>query len=343
MNGVEDTTRALRFGLAGLRHPHLTYLLDEIARRPGTVEIVAIAEDDPGLRLEYGQRLGGTTYADYQEMLSRETLDAVGVVSVNGVRGSVVADCLDAGVHVVADKPLCTTLADLDLVEAAWRRSGRLLSLLLDKRFYAPTLAVRDLIAAGELGDLVLAWASGPHRLRRATRPDWMFSHASYGGILNDLCIHDIDLLLWLTGAQSGAVQGLAGNRAYPDLPEFQDHGQVLLRTSSGLLATIEAHWFSPEAAPYHGDYRMVLTGTEGTAELRWAHNELLLATNRRPPHLVPLPQPGSVAGDFLDALLTGAEPAVRTEEILTATRVALLAQTTANSGEWQSWSAMPS
>src|SRR5215203_2854180 len=114
MNGVEDTTRALRIGLAGLRHPHLNYLLDEIARRPGTVEIVAIAEDDPGLREEYGQRLGGTTYADYQEMLSRETLDAVGVVSVNGVRGRVVADCLDAGVHVVADKPLCTTLADLE-------------------------------------------------------------------------------------------------------------------------------------------------------------------------------------------------------------------------------------
>jgi predicted dehydrogenase len=330
----------LRFGLAGLRHPHLSYLLDAVARRPEKVQIIALAEDDPALREEYGSRLGATTYDDYHEMLAREHLDAVGVISVNGVRGGVVADCLDSGVHVVADKPLCTTLADLERVEAAWRRSGRRLSLLLDKRFYAPTLAARDLIAAGELGDIVLAWASGPHRLRRATRPDWMFRHATYGGILNDLCIHDIDLLLWLSGAQSGSVQGLAGNRAHPDLPEFQDHGQVLLRTGSGLLATLEAHWFSPEAAPYHGDYRMVLTGTEGTAELRWAHDELHLATNQRPPEIVPLPPPGSVAGDFLDALLTGAEPAVRTEEILTATRVALLAQTSANSGEWQPWRA---
>jgi predicted dehydrogenase len=304
------------------------------------VRIVALAEDDPALREEYGRRLGVTTYLDHHEMLARENLDAVGVVSVNGVRGRVVVDCLDAGVHVVADKPLCTTLSDLDLVESAWRRNGKHLSLLLDKRFYAPTLALRDLLAAGELGDLALAWASGPHRLRRATRPAWMFRHATYGGILNDLCIHDIDLLLWLTGARSGTVQGLAGNLAHPDLPEFQDHGQVLLRTDTGLLATLEAHWLSPDAAPYHGDYRLILTGTEGTAELRWAFNQLHLATHRRAPELVPLPPAGSVPADFLDTLLTGQQGVIRTEEILTATRVALLAQTTANTGRWHPWQA---
>ncbi|MBA2755369.1 MAG: Gfo/Idh/MocA family oxidoreductase [Chloroflexia bacterium] len=330
----------IRFGLAGLRHPHLEYLLSEIDARPDDVQIVALAENDPALREQFGRRFAVPTYPDHREMLARERLDAAGVVSVNGARGQVVADCLVAGVDVVADKPLCTTLADLDLVEAAWRRSGRRLSLLLDKRFCGPTLAVRDRLATGDLGDLVLAWASGPHRLRRETRPSWMFRHESYGGILNDLCIHDVDLLLWFTGARSGTVQGLAGNRAHPDLPEFQDHGQVLLRTDAGLLATIEAHWFSPEAAPYHGDYRMVLTGTEGTAELRWAHGELHIATHRHPPEIVPLPAPGSVAADFFDAVLTGRQATMRTSEILTATRVALLAQTTANSGAWQAWDA---
>ena len=331
----------VRFGLAGVRHPHLEILLREIEGRPDDVRIVALAEDDSTLRDEYARRLGVAAYTDHREMLARERLDAVGVVAVNGARGRVIVDCLDAGVHVIADKPLCTTLADLAAVETAWRRSGRRLSLLLDKRFYAPTLAARDLLEAGELGDVVLAWASGPHRLRRETRPDWMFRQATYGGILNDLCVHDVDLLLWLTCAQQGSVQGLVGNHAHADLPEFQDYGQLLLRTDAGLLATVEAHWFSPEAAPYHGDYRMVLTGTEGTAELRWAHGELLVATHQRPPALVPLPPEGSVAGDFLDAIISGREPTVRTHEILTATSVALLAQTTANTGEWQSWTAV--
>ena len=130
---------------------------------------------DPAIRESFAGRLGVKAYADYREMLATEPLDAVGVISINGVRGRVVADCLDARLHVIADKPLCTTLADLDLVESAWRRSGKKLSMLLDKRFNAPTLAARDLLAKGELGELVLAWASGPHRLRRSTRPDWMF------------------------------------------------------------------------------------------------------------------------------------------------------------------------
>ncbi len=169
-----------------------------------------------------------------------------------------------------------------------------------------------------------------------------MFRRASYGGILNDLAIHDLDLLLWFTGARAGLVQGLTGNRANRDLPEFEDHGQVHLRTADGLLATIEAHWLSPEAAPYHGDYRMVLTGTEGTGELRWAHGELHLATHRRPPECVPLPAPGSVVQDFFNAILAGREGVVRGADVITATRVALLAQTAANSDTWQSWEATP-
>lgn len=328
----------LRFGLVGLRHPHLSILLDEIASRNGDVEIVALAEDDQEIRSQFHERLKVKAYADYREMIATESLDAVGVICVPGDRGQIVVDCLRAGLDVVSDKPLCTTLADLDLVIPAWQASGKRLSILFDKRFYAPTIELRNRLNAGELGELAMVWASGPHRLRRATRPGWMFKRSSYGGILNDLCIHDIDLLLWLTGAESGQVQGLAGNRAHPDLPEFEDHGQVLLRTDSGVLATLEAHWLSPEAAPYHGDYRMVLTGTEGTAEMRWAFNELQIATNRNPPESVPLPAPGSVAGDFFDSLISGKEPSITAPEIFTATRAALLAQSTVNSGEWQRW-----
>jgi len=209
---------------------------------------------------------------------------------------------------------------------------------MLEKRFYPPTLALRELIAVDELGELALAWCSGPHRLRRATRPDWMFKHASYGGILNDLAIHDVDLLLWFTGAKAGDVQGLTGNLDNRDMPEFEDYGQVMLRTDRGLIATVEVHWLSPEAAPYHGDYRMVLTGTKGTAELRWTHNELLVTTHRVPPRHITLPPARYPASDFFTALQAGTEQIIRAEEIFSATRVALLAQSHANTRTWQRW-----
>lgn len=329
----------LRLGVIGVRHPHVAYLFDAVARRPDLVSLVALAEDDPRLRAEYAARFGPAPrlYSDYRELLAAERLDVAGIAATNDARAVIVRDCLAAGLHVVADKPLCTTLEDLGAIEGAWRASGRQLSVMLEKRCWGPTLALRDLVASGELGDLALAWASGPHRLRRAGRPDWMFRRASYGGILNDLAIHDLDLLLWLIGARAGRVQGLTGNLRHRDLPEFEDHGQVLLRAGV-LMATVEVHWLSPEAAPYHGDYRLVLTGTHGTAEARWAFDKLTVATDREPPREVPLPPARSVVEDFFTALIAGDAPAIDAEEIFLATRVALLAQAGANDGRWHDW-----
>jgi predicted dehydrogenase len=328
----------IRLAIAGLRHPHVEGLIEEALRQDSRAELVAIAEDDSPTRARYAARLGVQSYSDYREMLQKERLDAVGVAAINGRRGRIVLDCLEAGLHVISDKPLCTSLTDLGDIQAAWKRNGRILSVMLDKRLYPPTLALKEILAAGDLGDPVLAWTSGPHRLNRPTRPDWMFRHDLYGGILNDLAIHDVDLLLWLTGARSGKVQGLTGNLGHGDVPEFEDYGQLLLKADDGLMAAAEVHWFSPEAAPYHGNYQMVLTGTKGTAELNWARNQLTVATHQAPPRAIPLAQPQSVVRDFFTAVADGTEPVVRTEEVLAATRVTLLAQTTANTGTWRDW-----
>lgn len=330
----------LRLGVAGVQHPHIGMIFDAAQRRPDLLSLVAVAENDTPLRDAYVRRGGPATraYADYREMLAAERLDVVAVAGVNDERAAMVCAALDAGTHVLADKPLCTTLDDLAVIEAAWHRSGRHLSVLFEKRCWPPTLALRDVLVAGELGDVALAWFSAPHRLHHATRPEWMFQPARYGGLLNDLAIHDIDLLLWLTGAQSGQVQGLTANRAHPDLPDFEDTGQVYLRLDDGILATVEVHWLSPEAAPWHGDYRLVLTGTRGTATVEWVRDAVTVATHDTPPRLLPLPEPHAVVDDFLVAVAGGAEPPIRAWEVFAATRVALMAQTSANSGAWQHW-----
>jgi len=193
----------IRLGVARVRRPHVDTLFAAALGRPDVVQIVALAEDNLALRDRYARRLGPDVrlYDDHRAMLARERLDVARVAALTAARGGIVRDCLGARLHVVADKPLCTTLEDLAAIEAAWRAGDRHLTVMFEKRGWAPTLALRDLLRGGELGAPVLAWASGPHRLRRATRPAWMFERARYGGILNDLAIHDIDLLLWLSGA----------------------------------------------------------------------------------------------------------------------------------------------
>jgi predicted dehydrogenase len=247
-----------------------------------------------------------------------------------------IVDALRAGSDVVVDKPMCTSLDQLSAIEAAWREGGRLLHCLLEKRFCPETLALERVLASGELGDLTLAWGSGPHRLRLETRPDWMFRRASYGGIVNDLAVHDVDLLLRFAEPRSVWVQAWTGNRVFPDRPEFEDHGILFLRTDAGLLATIEVHWFSPDAASNEGDYRMVITGTEGTAEVHFCAGQALLTTHTRPTRELPLTPSRGPAADFFDAVCGLERPVITAEQALAATRVSLIAQAHANDGTWR-------
>lgn len=327
----------LSLAIAGLQHPHIDTIIDEARLRP-EVTLAAVAEPDPQIRARYAASLGVPGYAGHREMLDAVDADVLGVGAVYADRGRIVADALAAGVHVLADKPLCTTLADLEAIERAWRGSGRLLSVAFEKRFYPPTLAAGRLVCCGELGEIVMVSCSAPHKLTRPGRPAWMFDRARYGGILSDLAVHDIDLLRHLCGADRGTLQGFVGNRANADCQGFEDHGLISLRTSDGLLASMEVSWLSPEAASYHGDYRMRLVGTQGTAELLWKDNVLSVATHRRPPWQEPLPGGLRPAEDFFDALAAGRPPAVTAQDALAATRIALLAQRSADEIRPLSW-----
>lgn len=323
--------------IAGLRHPHIETIIDEAQRRRD-IELIAISEPDPKIRSWYASNLSVPGYADHRELLDAVTVDVLGIGAIYSDRGRIARDALLAGVHVLADKPLCTTLADLDAIERAWESSGRQLSIAFEKRFYPPTMAASRLVAEGELGELVMISSSAPHKLSRERRPDWMFDRSLYGGIINDLAVHDIDLLLQFSGARSGRLWAFAGNRGNADRPDFEDHALVTLRADDGLLASIEASWLSPEAAAYHGDYRMRIVGTNGTAEMCWKDDVLAVATHSRPPRLERLPARLRPAEDFFDALIHDRLPAVTARDALAATRIGLLAQRGSDERRSMSW-----
>ena len=143
----------LRVGIIGLRHPHIGSLKGDVRAVPEAA-IVAVAEGEPVLQ-EKAAQLGGSLYADYREMLDKERLDAVGVAAVNSDKGRVIAECLDRGLHVIVDKPLFTSLEDLEDVRRAWRRSGKILIAMLTLRYEAGALAMHSFVEEGGLGEPV--------------------------------------------------------------------------------------------------------------------------------------------------------------------------------------------
>jgi predicted dehydrogenase len=321
----------MRLALAGLQHPHVEYAIAATARPD--VQLVGLAEPEEGLRRRYAERLGVPTYRDHGELLDAEAPDVVAVFGVYADRAAVVVDALDGGAHVLADKPLCTTFEQLRSVEAAWRRNDRVLSVLFEKRSAGVTRALAGVLAAGELGELALVVSTGPHLLRQPERPSWFWDPSRYGGVLNDLAVHDLDLLLWLSKATAATVTARAGNAGVPEHPGFQDHGAILLAADNGPLATIDVHWLSPAAAADAGDYRMRITGSLGTAELSWTHPRLVVSTHERSSIEPPIPASMPPAEPFFEGLRNGVVPPGSGAAALNATALALTAQRSADNG----------
>ena len=227
-------TPVLRLAVLGAAHPHVTYALDELSHRDD-LELVAVSDPDPQLAAHYAQPHAARTYADHRALLAEHRPDVAMVAGIYADRAQAVIDALDAGAHVLADKPLCTSLTDLDRIEEAAQRSGKTVSLLLEKRDYPETVAARRLVDDGDLGTLAMIASTGPHKLNRSARPDWFWRRDGYGGIVGDLAVHDLDLVLQLTGATDGTVSAVTG----PAGAEFSRYGAVLL-TAGELAATIE-------------------------------------------------------------------------------------------------------
>ena len=331
--------------IAGVQHAHFRYYLDSVAGRDDA-SVVGFSEADPATREAVASETGLTGYASHAELLEATSPTIVGVAAEFGARGQIVLDALDAGCHVLADKPLCTRLDELNAIEESLQGKGsQQLSVMFEKRGYGPSVVARKLYEEGALGDITLVHATGPHKLNEPNRPGWFWQAETYGGVLTDLTTHDADMFLWFTGATSGTVTGRVANLATPAHPEFEDTGLAMVTADgpdgggTGAMGSLEVHWMSPIAAPWHGDYRMRLTGTEGTAELNWRTGELHLATHTREPEMIPCPPNEPAAKYFLDALSAGEEPAINATDSIAATRVALLSQqSAANGGELVRW-----
>jgi predicted dehydrogenase len=190
--------------------------------------------------------------------------------AVASERAAIALEAMAHGKDVMADKPGCTTLAQLAELRAAVARTGRIWTVDFSERFEVPAVVkAEELVAAGAIGRVIQTLGLGPHRQRLASRPEWFFRRESYGGILTDIGSHQIDQFLHFTGStEVEIVHAHVENTTRPEHPGFQDFGEMTLRGDRG-HGYIRVDWFTPDALPVWGDGRLFLLGEAGTIELR--------------------------------------------------------------------------
>lgn len=207
---------------------------------------------------------------DRRTLLDDPEIDMILLADIPVRRAVLAIEAMRAGKDVMTDKPGCTTLDQLAALRACVADTGRIWSIDFSERFEVPAMTrAAELVAEGAIGQVVQTVGLGPHRLNRATRPDWFFDDASYGGILTDIASHQVDQFLFLTGSTDAEiVTSSVGNFANPADPGLQDFGEIMLRSDRG-QGYIRVDWYTPDALPNWGDGRLTILGTEGYMELR--------------------------------------------------------------------------
>jgi len=315
-----------RIGIIGLGMavtPHAKSLLD----LGGRVKVVHAFSPSEARRRAFAKKFPFPLADSLEAVLSDASVDAVLILTPPNTHLDLTRRAIEAGKHVLLEKPLeITTERSLELVRIC-RAAGGKLAIMLQHRFRPAGRRLRELMAAGELGNTVTASAG-----IRVWRPQGYYDQPGRGtrardggGVLLTQGIHTLDLMLSLAGPAAEVASYVATTPVHR--METEDLVCAAVRFQNGALGTVEA---TTSAFPGFPE-RIEIIGEKGSAVVLGTELRVRLMDGRSidiepdrseggtgaDPMAFPHDYHRDLIADFLDAIETGREPAVTGEEAL--------------------------
>ena len=199
-----------------------------------------------------------------EEVFGDAEVDGVIICTPNHLHEAQAIAALDAGKHVLVEKPLALTPEGAERVIAAAQRAGRTLMVALNNRYRPDAIALRPFVKGGELGTPFFVKAGWLNRKMRVLRPTWRHRRATAGGgALMDLGLQVIDLSLWML--DNPRVERVVAQAHPGESMEVEDSAAVMLFVEGGLTVSVEVTWSYLHQRDRH--YFQVL-GTHGSGSL---------------------------------------------------------------------------
>lgn len=269
-------------------------------------------------------------FTDYKKMLAEMKPDIVTIATESGKHAQIAIDCLQAGSHVICEKPMALSTTDADAMIAAAKKAGRKLAVCFQNRFNAPVQKLRTARDTGRFGRLLhgmvqVRWNRNEKYYAEAP---WRGTWEQDGGTLMNQCTHGIDLLQWMMGEDAVRVQ--AQTRRYLRPIEAEDFGAAIVEFESGAVGIIEG---TADVYPTNLNETLSLFGEKGTvvigglavnkiktwrfadADAHGDHEEKVLNPDEKDPPTVYGFGHAALFKDVTNAIDTGREPLVSGEK----------------------------
>jgi predicted dehydrogenase len=332
-------TQPVNVAIVGCAHRPHAWSYARALSSSSSARLVAVYDDDPSLGRSVADDFGAPWTGDLDALLSSGEADAVVICSPTARHRQHTELAAAAGLHVLCEKPLATTLEDGRAMLAACREAGVQLHLAFVSRFLPHVRSAKAAVEAGSLGEVVGMRAGNRGRPPLPPAyPAWITTPAeSGGGALIDHSVHLTDLVRHLTGAEIRLVAAETGTLLWDT--DVEDCALVSLVLDSGGVASLDPSWSVPENNPWDYDFFLHLVGTAGSVDLDDLSESVQVVSPRigaglRLAGFADDPDAAMVEA-FCDSVRTGATvpPLASGEDGLRALEVALAAYASAADG----------
>ena len=224
------------------RHRHLI----EYAAHP-EVEITAVCDIVAERAKEVAKSYNTKAYTSYEELLATEEIDAVSVCTPNYLHSPISIAALNAGCHVLCEKPMATSSEEAEQMIEAAESNNKKLMIAHNQRFVPSHVKARQLIESGEIGKIYSFRTTfghgGPEGWSADGKDSWFFKKdQAFIGAMGDLGVHKADLLRFLLGEEFAEVASFVETSA-KDNTDVDDNAVFILKSESGVIGTLAASW----------------------------------------------------------------------------------------------------
>ncbi len=251
-------------GIGGISPQHISGYL----QFPDRCKIVALVDIYPGKAQEKKERfnlIDAEVFTDYKKMLDREDIDIVDICTPPYVHAEIAINSLNAGKHVLVEKPMAASLEECDRMLAAADRNKKMVAAVAQNRFRTGYMKLKKTLESGLAGDIVHAqadslWWRGYSYYNLWWRGTW---EKEGGGCTLNHAIHHIDMMLWMMGMPE-QVQAVMSNTSHNNA-EVEDLSIAILKYKNGALGQLTS------SVVHHGEeQQMVFQGKNARISAPW-------------------------------------------------------------------------
>ncbi|MEM3693146.1 MAG: Gfo/Idh/MocA family oxidoreductase [Candidatus Bathyarchaeia archaeon] len=228
--------------------------------------ILAVIGRNVEMARRSAERYGARAYGSLKDALKNEAIEIVDICTPTHTHRELAVEALEAGKHVLVEKPMAISLKDADEMIRAARKAGLKLMVAHVLRFFADYAKAKALLDEGLVGEPVIARAQRESPSPAWGAESWFIDQAKSGGVTVDLAIHDVDFLRWCLEDEVRRVYARACRREFADGRRLEDHVLMILRFRRGCIAHVEASWAMPKLYPFTTS--LEIAGTKGILNL---------------------------------------------------------------------------